>query len=60
MFRHIPADVGDGQFHGAEFVLGFVAQQLQFGGAQIKERGTFCVRVLCHIASVHLRRHIFG
>lgn len=35
-----PAHIGDGQLHGAELVFGSVAQQLQFGGAQVEERGT--------------------
>lgn len=43
MFRHIPANTGDGQFHGAEFVFGSVAQQFQFGGVEIEERGMFYV-----------------
>lgn len=36
---HIPTHSCHGQFYGAKFVLGLVAQQLQFGRAEIEKRG---------------------
>lgn len=41
MLCDFPANIGDGQLHGVELVLGSVAQQLQFGGAQVEEGGMF-------------------
>lgn len=34
MFFDFPAGAGDGQLHGAQPLLGLVAQQLQLGGAE--------------------------
>jgi hypothetical protein len=38
--RRFPSDLGDGKFHGAQLVLGPVAQQLQLRRAQDQKRGT--------------------
>jgi len=36
---HISADTRDGKLHGAQLVLGLVAQQFQLRGTQIEKRG---------------------
>lgn len=39
MLCHISAHPSHGKFHGSKFVLGVVAQQFQFRGTQVQERG---------------------
>lgn len=51
MLCHISAHPGHGKFHGSKFVLGVVAQQFQFRGTQVQERGKSDAFSICEIFS---------
>lgn len=57
MLCHISAHPSHGKFHGSKFVLGVVAQQFQFRGTQVQERGKSDAFSICVIISIYIKKN---